>query len=48
MIPAIIGVGVVIFLIWFVSAGGIEDIGENISILIMGIIIGALAGSVLL
>ena len=40
MLPLIILAPALIGGIWFFSTGGFEDIGENISILIMGALVG--------
>ena len=48
VVPVIIGAGVLLFAIWFSTTGGLDDIGENISILIMGLLLGIIITKVML
>lgn len=48
VVPVIIGAGVLLLAIWFSTTGGLDDIGENISILIMGLLLGIIITKVML
>lgn len=48
VVPIIIGAGVLLLAIWFSTTGGLDDIGENISILIMGLLLGVILSKVIL
>lgn len=46
-IPIILLAGAALFVLWFLLTGGIDDIGENTTLLIAGIAMGAVGMSVL-
>lgn len=46
-IPIILLAGAALFILWFLLTGGIDDIGENITLLIAGMAMGAVGMSVL-
>lgn len=46
-IPIILLAGAALFVLWFLLTGGIDDIGENITILIAGVAMGAIGVSLI-